>query len=542
MDWIHRPVRERSHLHKACRRLAFCFLLYGLWGWAAGAGAITPSTRVGIELVENTAEGPEYDRCTADGILKKGSDEYRWQVFYGEVRPAASESWEAMRSRSGCSAVTSEDSSSPRTLRGSPYLLLDVGLRPAGASGGNIRIEAMLAIHTLSGFGKDSVPAYKVRMEKRTVWLRAGGSAVIPVLTADKRESDAFGLRELLLRIRADEPSFGERADYGELEVKADVPRASILLDGGFIGRTSFEGPVVFGAVRTGRHEVIVRDPSGREAEAVARVEKGRKAVVSIALLPKPDSAGSTLLRPLGLNPQGHEEFWREKDGALVVRIPGGEFQMGSAEGEGEPAQHPRHTVRLSSFLMDKEEVTWGQYRKFAMETNRRLPKAPVWGMPEAFPVSNVTWEDARAYCEWTGGRLPTEAEWERAARNDDGRRYPWGNEWDPARCNTQEGGPHAPTAAGAYPDCVSSYGILDLAGSVSEWCQDWYDEAYYAISPVDNPTGPKTGRRRVSRGGSWVQSSWAIYSANRQGTDPLWPTPLRGFRCTQDDPGGMGK
>jgi formylglycine-generating enzyme required for sulfatase activity len=209
---------------------------------------------------------------------------------------------------------------------------------------------------------------------------------------------------------------------------------------------------------------------------------------------------------------------------------------MGSPDPEGEAPEHPQHIVRLKGFLMDKTEVTWGQYLRFATETGRPVPEAPVWGMRESFPVSNVTWEDAHAFCAWAGGRLPTEAEWERAARGDDSRRYPWGDDWDASRCNTQESGPHAPTAAGVYQDCVSPYGILDLAGSVWEWCQDWYDAGYYAKSPVDNPIGPEVGQLRVSRGASWVNPAEWARSAYRQGIDPRWPNPLRGFRCVQED------
>jgi formylglycine-generating enzyme required for sulfatase activity len=247
-------------------------------------------------------------------------------------------------------------------------------------------------------------------------------------------------------------------------------------------------------------------------------------------------------LRPLGRNPQGGEELWREKDGAIVVRIPGGEFQMGSPATEGEPSEHPRHVVRVSSFLMDKTEVTWGQYKRFLAASSRPPPKSPLWGMPEAFPASSITWEEARAFCAWAGGRLPTEAEWERAARGDDARQYPWGNTFDPWRCNTRDGGPHAPTPAAAYPDCVGPYGVLDLAGGVLEWCSDWYGETYYAESPVENPTGPETGTRRVLRGGNWMSASSMVRVASRLGIEPTWPGPMTGFRCAQEDRKADGK
>jgi sulfatase modifying factor 1 len=288
--------------------------------------------------------------------------------------------------------------------------------------------------------------------------------------------------------------------------------------------------------VRLGEREIVIRDASGREARAMARLEKGRRASVSVNLL-KDSPASADGLRPIGRNPQGGEEFWRAKDGAIVVRVPGGEFQMGSPEGQGELSEHPQHLVRLKSFLMDKTEVTWGQYRQFAAtEPNRPLPKSPIWGMPESFAASNVSWDEANAFCAWAGARLPTEAEWERASRGGDSRQYPWGNNWDPWRCNTRDGGFHGPSPAGAQPDCVSTNGILDLAGGVWEWCSDWYDGSYYSRSPVESPTGPQAGALRVSRGGGWMEPSYSTRGVSRQGIEPGWRDAMRGFRCVQED------
>jgi sulfatase modifying factor 1 len=508
--------------------------------FAACGGASRPAAGAPVwarlQVVENTAEGPAVDRCEIDGTVDDGGTR-RWRAFYGEVHAHGTD-WAAIRARSGCAAVAPEGAPDPWVLRGSPYLLVDVELGPAAASEREVRLEMSLTTRRLTGFAKAGAPTYERRSERRTLRLSKDGSVTVPILVASPREIDEFRVRELLFRFRAIDSR--RRAEYGDVTVAADIPRADVLLDGGIVGRTSSEGPVVIAPVRVGEREVIVRDSSGREARATARVEKGSRTDVRLALLPAPAESGPTGRRPLGRNAQGSEEFWRERDGAIVVWVPGGEFRMGSPDREGEPAEHPQHTVRIKGFLMDKTEITWGQYLRFATEAGRPLPQAPVWGMPESFPVSNVTWEDARAFCAWAGGRLPTEAEWERAARGDDARRYPWGDDWDASRCNTQEGGPHGPTAAGVYQDCLSPYGILDLAGSVWEWCQDWYDDGYYAKSPVENPIGPEGGQRRVSRGGSWVNPAEWARSAYRQGIDPTWPNPLRGFRCVEEHRAGQ--
>ena len=498
------------------------------------AAAAAPRAWVRLDLVENTAEGPAFDRCQIEATLERGQTA-RWRLFYGEARADANSGWSAIRSSSGCAQVGSEHAAATWTLRGSPYFLVDVALGPASVSGREVVIEAAFSVQRLTGFEQEGAPAYEATTEKRTLRVPEGSSAVVPILVATQRETDEFRVRELLLKFRAGAAGSGPPVEYGEIAVAADVPRAEIFLDGGFVGRTSSDGPVVLGAVRVGEREVIVQDASGREARTVARVGKGRRTILSLTLM-QGSPASADGLRPLGRNPQDGEEFWRDKDGAIVVRIPGGEFEMGSPEAEGDPSEHPQHVVRVQGFLMDKTEVTWGQYKRFLAASSQPPPKSPVWGMPEALPASSITWDEAHAFCAWAGGRLPTEAEWERAARGDDGRQYPWGKTFDPWRCNTRDGGPHAPTPAAAYPECVSPYGVLDLTGSVLEWCSDWYEEGYYAKSPAENPTGPETGNRRVSRGGAWMSPSQSSRVASRLGVDPAWHGPMQGFRCAQDD------
>jgi len=528
------PARHSATPGRAARVFVWSVSLLAMMMAASGVPALAAPVWTRLELVENTAEGPAFDRCQIEATLKRGQTA-RWRLFYGEARGDSGSGWSAIRSSSGCVQAGAEPAAAVWTLRGSPYLVVDVAVGQATVSGREVLMEAAFSVQRLTGFAQNGAPVYETRTEKRTLRVPEGGSAVVPILVASEKETDEFRVRELLLKFRASAAGSQPPVEYGEMAVAADVPRAEIFLDGGLVGRTSSDGPVVLGAVRAGAREVIVQDASGREARVVARVEKGRRTGVSLALM-KGSVASADGLRPLGRNPQGGEEFWREKDGAIVVRIPGGEFQMGSPEGEGEPSEHPRHVVRIKGFLMDKTEVTWGQYKRFLSASGQPPPKSPAWGMPEAFPASSITWDEAHAFCAWAGGRLPSEAEWERAARGDDARQYPWGNTFDAWRCNTRDGGPHAPTPVASYPDCVSPYGVLDLAGSFMEWCSDWYGEAYDAKSPAEDPTGPETGTRRVSRGGDWMSSALAVRVASRLGIDPAWPGPMLGFRCAQED------
>ena len=222
---------------------------------------------------------------------------------------------------------------------------------------------------------------------------------------------------------------------------------------------------------------------------------------------------------------------------------------MGSPDGEGEDEEHPQHTVSLDAFWIDRYEVTNDQYRAFVEATGNRVPydwqKGEIPAGKQDHPVVRVSWEDAQAYCQWAGARLPTEAEWEKGARGTDARQYPWGNTFDGSRLNfcdrncefdwkdTDVDDGYARTApVGSFPAGASPYGALDMAGNVWEWVADWYDGDYYRRSPGSNPAGPDSGGYRVLRGGSWSSYPGRARSAYRDWIGPgctLWDF---GFRC----------
>jgi sulfatase modifying factor 1 len=259
-------------------------------------------------------------------------------------------------------------------------------------------------------------------------------------------------------------------------------------------------------------------------------------------------------LQFIGKSALGFEEYRLPVDGAEMVKIPAGAFRMGSKEGDSD--EKPVHEVTLRGFCIDKFPVTNGLYRKFCDATGRDYPTDPGFsGMADYltknldYPVVNVSWEDARAYCEWTGKRLPTEAEWEKAARGQDGRKYPWGNaEPDGSQCNFADkrsglswadkkvdDGFARTSPVKQYPTGASPYGVMDMAGNVWEWCNDWYADDYFKESPAENPKGPSNGSYRVLRGGSWYDEASYLRCACRGGFGPSFRCGHFGFRCAVD-------
>ena len=233
------------------------------------------------------------------------------------------------------------------------------------------------------------------------------------------------------------------------------------------------------------------------------------------------------------------------KDNAPMVLVPGGEFSMGSKKDEGDDDEHPRHGVYLDAYFIDQYEVTVGQYKKFLTATSRRKPR--YWDQVSLSdhakkPVVGVSWHDAAAYCQWTGRRLPTEAEWEKAARGTEKRTYPWGDsdptsnrgnfgqDWDDSVIYAEKLQP-----TGSYEQGKSPYGMYDMAGNVWEWVADWYAKDYYKKSPKKNPTGPSSGTSKVLRGGSWDDNPATLRSAGRIRISPSFRNAVFGFRCAQD-------
>jgi len=192
-----------------------------------------------------------------------------------------------------------------------------------------------------------------------------------------------------------------------------------------------------------------------------------------------------------------------EKDGTVLMRIPAGPFVMGDDKRE----------VYVEEFWIGKYPATVAQYRRFCRTCNRRMPGEPHWGWEDQHPVVRVTWTEAEMYCRWAGLRLPTEHEWEKAARGTDGREYPWGDgEPTEELCNFDEN-VRRPTEVGNYPAGASPYGCLDMAGNVWEWCDE-------------------EGTSSVLRGGSCWDDSACVRCAHRLAASPHFWSLLNGFRC----------
>ncbi len=261
-------------------------------------------------------------------------------------------------------------------------------------------------------------------------------------------------------------------------------------------------------------------------------------------------AAGKRLLAALGtgalLFAAGGEDTPPKAPEGMVL-IPEGEFTMGRAFATPDDEtgmrplilrdDTPARAVRLDAFWMDAREVTHAAYGEFVEDTGRKAPYHWLGGeMPETLadhPVHNVDWGDAKAYCEWRGKRLPTEAEWEKAARGGlDRKKYPWGDK-APDRGVARYSTPEGPGPVGQFPP--NGFGLHDMAGNAAEWCQDWFERTYYERGATDNPQGPETGLYKIVRGGAWSDGPNRITVQFRNWVRPSQRTPNLGMRCVKD-------
>lgn len=230
--------------------------------------------------------------------------------------------------------------------------------------------------------------------------------------------------------------------------------------------------------------------------------------------------------------------------GQRMALVPAGTFIMGSNLGSTD--QRPVHDIFLDSYYIDVNEVTNDQYAAFLSDVGTRPYSGTlialsnnVWRvelLSGSLPVVDVNWLDADAFCRWRGGRLPTEAEWEKAARGTDGRAFPWGNGFETNRGNFRDESFRV-LPVGTFPQGASIYGVMDMSGNVWEWVNDWYDASYYSESPFENPIGPFDGLDKVRRGGSVVDSGSAsilLRVSNRNAISPFYSDSVIGFRCAE--------
>jgi len=271
----------------------------------------------------------------------------------------------------------------------------------------------------------------------------------------------------------------------------------------------SWQGLKIIKDIQVGDYELTVKNNGYKTTKKTIKIEENITSQVDIIL-----EKGSDIPKNM-------------------VFVQGGTFQMGSNDGGSD--EKPIHSVTLSDYYISKYEVTFAEYDKFCESTGRTKPSDYGWGRGNR-PVINVSWNDAAAYCTWAGGRLPTEAEWEYAAKGGASatlsHQYSGSANIDEVAWYSSNSGSKTHEVGIKQPN---ELGIYDMSGNVWEWCNDWYDENYYKDSPKTNPQGPSSGTYRVLRGGSWNNAYNNCRSADRNRSNPTGAFINYGFRFVQD-------
>ena len=311
------------------------------------------------------------------------------------------------------------------------------------------------------------------------------------------------------------------RSPRGSLAVSANIPGVEVWLGDRRLGEARPGRALVVDNLAAGTHRLRARKAGHKEWERDVQVVADARAEVAIDLERFVESLRAGAVQRRGT------------DGAEMAYIPRGTFTMGDAQGQGGGESVP-HAVTAEGFWIDRTEVTNAQFARFiqARGTAQGDGQRAASGR-EQHPVAGVTWHDAVAYCRWAQKRLPTEAEWEYAARGADGRRYPWGNAWEDPRARFRGNRGNGATApVGSYPNGASPFGLLDMAGNVWEWASTLFKPYPYVVT--DGREDPGASGRRVLRGGSWMDAPGDLRSTFRDTGGPGERSATIGFRCAQ--------
>ena len=317
---------------------------------------------------------------------------------------------------------------------------------------------------------------------------------------------------------------------HDSLEVKKVAPNINLRLIGGIIGGLLLIALLILGGENIFGSLSTTPDPTETSRPIATRTTQPTNTTT-----PTPTQTSIPPTPTLGIG----STIISQKDNMTLLYIPAGEFSMGSDNGEVD--EKPVHTVYLDAYWMDKTEVTNAMYANCVDANKCNVPantssnsQVEYFGNPNYnnHPVIYVTWNDANDYCTWVDRRLPTEAEWEKAARGENAFTYPWGNVSPKNDLLNYNSAGDDITEVGDYPEGASPYGVLDMAGNVFEWAADWYDEKYYVDSPASNPLGPTSGSGHIVRGGSWRHGPTVVRSANRESDAPTYTSLSVGFRC----------
>jgi formylglycine-generating enzyme required for sulfatase activity len=320
--------------------------------------------------------------------------------------------------------------------------------------------------------------------------------------------------------------------------IETFCPNAEVYLDGVLQGHTDAQGKFVITA-KPGLHAVRVSFPGKKDSEGKVDFHAGSYPM-TLPVVDLGPTPGAETTRPIeGMPASGTSAGVAKlnpKDGLKYAWIPPGTFMMGCSPGDSgcDADERPAHQVTISKgFWMGETEVTVGAYQRFATATGAAMPSAPDvnsgWG-DEQMPIVNVSWEDAKECCGWAGGRLPTEAEWEYAARagSTEARHGPI----DGIAWYSRNSGGEAHAVAQKRPN---AFNCFDMLGNVWEWVTDWYGQNYYVDAPQRDPKGARSGNMRVLRGGSWLVAHAQVRVSNRNGAGPDAQFDYIGFRCVRD-------